>query len=136
MSRAKVLVIGGGPAGCVAALTLNKLGHEVEVYEREVFPRYRIGESLLPGTMSILQRLGIWEKIQETDFIRKPSATFLWGENQAPWTFSFSTPRVTGWIYDHAIQVKRGEFDQILLNEVMARGVSVFQGTPVRDVDV
>jgi flavin-dependent dehydrogenase len=136
MSRAKALVIGAGPAGCVAALTLNKLGHEVEVYEREVFPRYRVGESLLPGTMSILQRLGLWEKVKESDFVRKPSATFLWGENQAPWTFSFSTPRVTGWIYDHAIQVKRGEFDKILLDEVQARGVPVHQGTPVRDVDV
>jgi flavin-dependent dehydrogenase len=136
MSRAKVLVIGGGPAGSVAALTLNKLGHDVEVYEREVFPRYRIGESFLPGTMSILQRLGLWDKVKETDFVRKPSATFLWGEGQAPWTFSFTTPRVTGWIYDHAIQVKRGEFDQILLNEVAARGVPVHQGTPVRDVDV
>jgi flavin-dependent dehydrogenase len=136
MSRAKVLVIGGGPAGSIAALTLNKLGHDVELYEREVFPRYKIGESLLPGTMSILQRLGLQEKIDAAGFIRKPSATFLWGQETAPWTFSFTTPRPFSWIFDHAIQVKRSEFDRLLLEEVQARGVRVFCGTPVRDVDV
>lgn len=136
MSRAKVLVIGGGPAGSVAAMTLNKLGHEVELYEREVFPRYRIGESLLPGTMSILSRLGLREKIEAQGFVKKPSATFLWGQDQAPWTFSFSTPRVSDWIYDHAIQVKREEFDALLLEEAQSRGVRVFQGAAVRDVDI
>lgn len=136
MSRAKVLVIGGGPAGSVAAMTLNKLGHEVELYEREVFPRYRIGESLLPGTMSILSRLGLREKIEAQGFVKKPSATFLWGQDQAPWTFSFSTPRVSDWIYDHAIQVKREEFDALLLEEAESRGVRVFQGAAVRDVDI
>ena len=136
MSRAKVLVIGGGPAGSVAALTLNKLGHEVELYEREAFPRYRIGESLLPGTMSILYRLGLHDKITAAGFVHKPSATFLWGQNQAPWTFSFATPRLADWIFDHAIQVKREEFDSLLLNEARARGVRVFTGATVCDVDV
>jgi len=136
MSRAKVLVIGGGPAGSIAALTLNRLGHDVELYEREVFPRYRIGESLLPGTMSILYRLGLQEKIDAMGFVKKHSATFLWGQDQAPWTFSFATPRVSDWIFDHAIQVKREEFDALLLKEAEARGVQVFHGAPVSDVDV
>jgi flavin-dependent dehydrogenase len=136
MAQAKVLVIGGGPAGSVAALTLQQLGHDVELYERELFPRYRVGESLLPGTMSILKRLGLQEKIDAANFVKKPSATFLWGQDQAPWTFSFATPRVSDWIFNHAMQVKREEFDALLLDEVKNRGVRVFQGTPVRDVDV
>lgn len=136
MSRSKVLVVGGGPAGSIAALTLNMLGHSVDLYERSEFPRYRIGESLLPGTMSILYRLGLHDKIATAAFVRKPSATFLWGQDQAPWTFSFTTPRVTQWVFDHAIQVKREEFDALLLSEAQARGVNVYTGTAVRNVDV
>ncbi len=136
MSRAKVLVIGGGPAGSIAALTLKMLGHEVELYERAAFPRYRIGESLLPGTMSVLYRLGLLDKIMATGFVKKPSATFLWGQDQPPWTFSFATPRVADWVFDHAIQVKREEFDALLLQEAQNRGARVYSGTVVRDVDV
>lgn len=136
MKRAKVTVIGAGPAGCVAALTLHKLGHEVEVYEKGHFPRYRIGESFLPGTLSILNRLGLQEKIDAAGFVKKPSATFLWGQDQAPWTFSFSTPKTASWVFDHAIQVKREEFDALLLDEVRERGIPVFEGTAVTEVDV
>lgn len=136
MARSKVAVVGGGPAGCVAALTLHKLGHEVTVYERETFPRYRIGESLLPGTMSILNRLGLQDRIDAANFVKKPSATFLWGQDQPPWTFSFAAPKITPWVFDHAVQVKREEFDQLLMDEVKARGVPVHEATTVTDVDL
>lgn len=136
MARSKVSIIGGGPAGCVAALTLNKLGHDVAIYERTKFPRYRIGESLLPGTMSILNRLGLQEKIDAHDFVKKPSATFLWGQDQAPWTFSFAAPKVTPWVFDHAIQVKRDVFDQLLLDEAKERGITVVEEATVTDVDL
>ncbi|WP_181793450.1 chloramphenicol-biosynthetic FADH2-dependent halogenase CmlS [Streptomyces sp. WELS2] len=136
MKRAKVSIIGAGPAGCVAALTLQKLGHDVEVFERDHFPRYRVGESFLPGTLSILNRLGLQEKIDAAGFVKKPSATFLWGQDQAPWTFSFSTPRTSPWVFDHAIQVKREEFDQLLVDEVRERGITVNEGTPVTNVDI
>ncbi|MEU3954554.1 chloramphenicol-biosynthetic FADH2-dependent halogenase CmlS [Streptomyces achromogenes] len=136
MKRAKVSIIGAGPAGCVAALTLQKLGHDVEVFERDHFPRYRVGESFLPGTLSILNRLGLQEKIDAAGFVKKPSATFLWGQDQAPWTFSFSTPRTSPWVFDHAIQVKREEFDQLLVEEVRERGITVNEGTPVTNVDI
>ena len=134
--QAKVAIIGAGPAGCVAALTLHKLGHEVEVYEKCRFPRYRVGESFLPGTLSILNRLGLQERIDAAGYVQKPSATFLWGHDQAPWTFSFSTPKTAAWVFDHAISVKREEFDKLLVAEVRNRGISVHEGTTVTDVDV
>ncbi|MEU0024514.1 chloramphenicol-biosynthetic FADH2-dependent halogenase CmlS [Streptomyces sp. NPDC006335] len=136
MAQAKVAIIGGGPAGSVAGLTLHKLGHDVTIYERSAFPRYRVGESLLPGTMSILNRLGLQEKIDAQNYVKKPSATFLWGQDQAPWTFSFAAPKVTPWVFDHAVQVKREEFDQLLLDEARTRGITVHEETPVTDVDL
>jgi flavin-dependent dehydrogenase len=136
MKRLRVAVIGAGPAGCVAALALHRLGHEVEVYEKARFPRYRIGESLLPGTLSILNRLGLQEKIDAAGFVKKPSATFLWGQDQPPWTFSFATAKTAPWIFGHAIQVKREEFDKLLLDEVRERGVCVHEGATVTGVDI
>lgn len=136
MTRSKVAIIGGGPAGCVAALTLRKLGHDAQIFERETFPRYRIGESLLPGTMSILSRLGLGERIEAAGYVKKPSATFLWGQDQPPWTFSFAAPKTAPWVFDHAIQVKRDEFDKMLLDEVRASGVPVHEAATVTDVDL
>ncbi|AOR34513.1 alkylhalidase [Streptomyces fodineus] len=136
MARSKVAIIGGGPAGSVAGLTLHKLGHDVTIYERSRFPRYRIGESLLPGTMSILNRLGLQERIDAQNYVKKPSATFLWGQDQAPWTFSFAAPKVAPWVFDHAVQVKREEFDELLLDEARRRGIAVHEESPVTDVDL
>lgn len=136
MNQQRVAVIGAGPAGCAAALTLHKLGHEAVVFERGSFPRYRVGESFLPGSLSIYQRLGLTEKMTAAGFIRKPSATFLWGKGEVPWTFSFSTPKTAPWVLDHAIQVKREEFDQMLVDEVRERGITVHMETPVTAVDI
>lgn len=132
----KVLVVGAGPAGTVAGMTLRQLGHDVEIFEKGRFPRYRIGESLLPGTLSILNRLGLADELDRHQFIRKPSATFLWGPDTPPWTFSFSTPKSKPWVVDHAIQVKRDEFDAMLADQARERGVVVHQDTAVESVDV
>jgi flavin-dependent dehydrogenase len=136
VNRSTVAIIGAGPAGCTAALTLHKLGHVPVVYERETFPRYRVGESFLPGSLSIFNRLGLQEKIDAAGFIKKPSATFLWGQEGAPWTFSFTTPKTSPWVFDHSIQVDRGEFDKILLDEVKERGIEVHENTSVSNVDI
>ncbi|MBH0779261.1 chloramphenicol-biosynthetic FADH2-dependent halogenase CmlS [Nocardia bovistercoris] len=136
MKRAKVLIIGGGPAGCIAGLALNGLGHEVEIFEKSRFPRYRIGESFLPGTLSILHRLGLSDALEAAEYVKKPSATFLWGRDQAPWTFSFNTPRTAPWVFDHSIQVDRGDFDKLLLDQARARGVVVHENALVENVDV
>ncbi|NYH80243.1 flavin-dependent dehydrogenase [Actinopolyspora biskrensis] len=136
MNRSTVAVIGAGPAGCTAALTLHKLGHRPVVFEREIFPRYKVGESFLPGTLSIFNRLGLQQKIDARNFVKKPSATFLWGRDEAPWTFSFTTPQSSPWVFDHAIQVKRDEFDKLLLDEVKERGIEVSENTSVSNVDI
>lgn len=127
-------IVGGGPAGSVAALCLRRLGHNVILFERQKFPRYRIGESLLPGTMSILKRLGVFERIAAANFPVKRAATFLWGEESWPLSFTFSTPKTSSWIFDHAYQVTRSEFDQILLDSATACGAEVRREYAVKDV--
>lgn len=131
-----VVIAGGGPAGSVAALCLRKLGHEVVLFERQKFPRYRIGESLLPGTMSILTRLGVADKVIAANFTKKRAATFIWGGGRPPWSFTFATPKTAPWTFDHSYQVTRAEFDQILLNSAIERGADVRELTEVSEFEL
>jgi flavin-dependent dehydrogenase len=133
---ARVAIVGGGPAGSTAALTLLKLGHQPIVFERETFPRYRIGESLLPGTLSILSRLGVVDQVEAAGFTSKPAATFLWGEGKPPWSFTFATPKTAPWTFDHSFQVNRDEYDQILLDEAARRGADVRFEHEVTGIDL
>jgi flavin-dependent dehydrogenase len=130
-----VVIVGGGPAGSVAALCLRKLGREAVIYEKEKFPRYRIGESLLPGTMSILARLGVFDRVEAANFTKKRSATFVWGD-RAPWSFTFATPKTNPWVFGHAYQVTRAEYDQILLDAARDRGTEVHEQCEVTDADL
>jgi flavin-dependent dehydrogenase len=129
-----IVIVGGGPAGSVAALCLERLGHRALVLERAQFPRYSVGESLLPGTLAILERLGVAEAVRRARFTRKSAATFVWGEQRAPWSFSFATPKTAPWIHDHSFQVTRAEYDRILLDAAAERGATVRQRCEVLDV--
>src|SRR5882762_4566548 len=109
-----VLIIGGGPAGSAAATVLAGHGHKVLVLEREKFPRYHVGESLLPFTFHPLQRLGLVEKLRASQFVKKFSVQFVSPSGRASQPFYFFNR------YDKDVaqtwQVLRSEFDQIVLD--------------------
>jgi FAD-dependent halogenase len=130
-----VIVVGGGPGGSTLASLVAMQGHRVTVLEKEEFPRYQIGESLLPSTIHGICRLtGVSEKISKAAFTRKRGGTFKWGSNPEPWTFSFAvSPRMTGET-SHAYQVERSKFDQILLDHARELGADVREKCLVTDV--
>src|SRR5215813_3540153 len=129
---AEVVVIGGGPAGAVAATILADAGHRVVVLERERFPRYHIGESLLSATLPILDAIGATPLIEAHGFLTKPGGTFQWGRQREPWSFWF---REDPGGRPHAFQVVRAEFDQLLLENARDRGAEVREEHAVTAVD-
>ena len=120
-----VVVIGGGPAGSTAAGFLAQSGARVHLFERERFPRYHIGESLLSATLPILDALGVTSAIEEAGFIRKPGGTFVWGSRGEPWSFFF---REDPGGRRHAFHVLRSQFDHILLRHAASLGAEVREG--------
>jgi flavin-dependent dehydrogenase len=123
----QVLVIGGGPAGSTAATFLAREGFDVTLVERDVFPRYHIGESLLPSCLEILELTGAREKIEAYGFQRKGGGYFAWGKDA--WVLDFAPLR-----YPYSFQVVRSQFDQLLLEHAKSQGVKVFEGTEVRSL--
>jgi halogenation protein CepH len=130
-----VVVAGGGPSGSTVATFVAMQGHRVLLLEKELFPRYQIGESLLPSTIhGICHMLGVTDELKAAGFPVKRGGTFRWGARPEPWTFSFSvSPRITG-PSSFAYQVERAKFDQILLNNAKRKGVVVREECSVTDV--
>jgi len=130
-----LIVVGGGPAGSTAATVVALRGHRVLLLERETFPRYQIGESLLPATVHGLCRiLGVDEEVQQAGFTLKRGGTLRWGRDPKPWQFSFAmTPRVPEPTAT-AFQVERSRFDEILLRGARRAGADVREGNAVRRV--
>jgi flavin-dependent dehydrogenase len=126
-----VVVIGAGPAGATVAAILAREGHRVAVLEREKFPRYHIGESLITGCIPVLEELGVWERMDQIGFRKKYGATLLWGAEVEPWGFRFAD----GGEYEHSYQVRRADFDAMLLARARDMGATVIEEATVRDVD-
>src|SRR6185436_7519430 len=127
-----VIAVGGGPAGCSAAALLAEKGHRVLVLEREKFPRYHVGESLLPFTYYPLQRLGLIEKMRQSAFVKKYSVQFVSTSGKASQPFYFFNR------YDQDVaqtwQVLRSEFDVVVLDNARAQGAQVMEETTVREL--
>ena len=121
MQTVDVVVIGAGPAGTVAASYLVKQGYSVTILEKEKFPRFQIGESLLPCCMEYLDESGLLEAVIPKGFQKKTGAAFMRGEKRCE--FYFSEQYTKGWTWTW--QVKRADFDLTLAEEARAKGVSV-----------
>src|SRR5947208_10512685 len=126
-STTQVLVVGGVPAGSTTATLLAREGFDVTLIEKEVFPRYHIGESLLPSCLEILDLLGVREKVEAHGFQRKGGGYFEWGTEQ--WELDFSKLR-----HQYSFQVIRSEFDHLLLEHAKSQGVKVFEGVEIRSL--
>jgi flavin-dependent dehydrogenase len=128
-----VLTIGGGPAGATAAALLAEQGHSVLVLEREQFPRYHVGESLIPFTFHPLERLGLIPAMRESAFIKKYSVQFVApsGKVSQPFYFFNRYDRET---VAQTWQVLRSEFDLMLLDHARAKGARVMEQTTVTEL--
>lgn len=131
MTDYDAIIIGGGPAGSTAASLLAEKGHRVLLLEKETFPRYHVGESLMPFCWFSLDRLGVLERMDEIGFTRKHSVQFATtdGRISTPFYFfqHFDHPAATTW------QVERKDFDLMLLENSRSKGVEVRENTTALD---
>ena len=128
-----VAVIGGGPGGSSVATHLARGGLSVALFEREVFPRFKVGESLVPATMLLLERLGVLERVERGGYQVKYGATFHDQETGLGHTFYFLEGMPwPNWTYN----VPRADFDALLLDHARKQGVAVHQPATVAGVSL
>ena len=127
-----VIIIGAGPSGCSAAAVLAEAGRKVVVLERDRFPRYRVGESMIPFTYHPLKRLGLIDRMRKSQFVKKYSVQFVSPSGKASQPFYFSSR------YDEDVaqtwQVLRSEFDVMMLENAREKGAEVREGVTVEKI--
>ncbi len=131
-----LIVLGGGPGGSTVATLVAQQGHRVLLLERATFPRHQIGESLLPTTIhGICRLLGVREELAQQNFPKKLGVSFLWGKSAEPWSFIFEdSPVLRRLGFNHAYQVERARFDEILLRNAQRKGVDVRENHTAHDI--
>src|SRR5262245_61919701 len=132
-NKVDAIVIGGGPAGSTVATLLARQGLQVTLFEKRSFPRFHIGESLLPASLPIFEELGVHEEIKRA-FLRKPGGKWYYAERPVCSDFAQGP---TGTSFDrtpYAYMGKRADFDDILLKNAIRSGAMVLQQHSVVDV--
>lgn len=124
-----VVVVGGGPAGASTAGLLAQRGHRVLVLERDAFPRYHIGESMITGMLSVIAELGLTERLDAMGFERKYGVSLVWGREHGLWDLQFKESGP----YEYAYHVERARFDQLLLDRAAELGATVRHEASVRE---
>lgn len=126
-----VAIIGAGPAGAVSASILAEKGWKVRVFERQHFPRFSIGESMLCQTMQLLEDIGLYEDIKQVGFQFKDGAAFAWGDRYTDIYF----PHKSAPGQETTFQVRREKFDEVLIGAAQKRGAQVTFGDSVTAFD-
>ena len=127
-----VIVMGGGPAGSSVATMLAREGRQVILFEKEIFPRHHIGESLMTDTYWTFRRMGLLEKLRDSPFVRKYSVQFAnaAGKESRPFYFFEAVHHESAVTW----QVTRAKFDELLINHAADQGAKVHQGVLVKQV--
>lgn len=126
-----VLVIGAGPSGALVSALLKQQGHTVTILEKSHFPRFSIGESLLPQCMAFIEQAGMLEDVQAAGFQLKNGAAFSWNERYTD--FDFSDKFTPGW--GTTYQVERARFDKVLADAAERAGVVIFYDREITQVE-
>lgn len=131
MESRQVVIIGAGPSGAIAAALLKRKGHDVLVIERQHFPRFSIGESLLSHCLDFVEEAGMLDAVNAAGFQRKTGAAFAWGERYSAFDFgdTFTNGKPT------TFQVQRADFDKLLADQAALQGAEIRYGDAIVSVD-